>query len=1115
MSKNINFSIEEPASVDLFSGNGHISSARAIKRTIELHSDLNIIGLEGELGAGKSSIIKMLEMELDERYKFISFDISTYYHTSFKSEFIKFFSTSLKECFNNEIDNNAIDSATNKALGKTFSYEKNTQSNISWLVFAFAISIIFSVRYFNNSVDILIDTIEMLRGNLNYSFSLKATITCLLGLSPFIIAIGNTLNNAYKRRKGKLTFSLGDLLKRNSLDRITETLLVNKEVGGFELKKAFSEMLKTIPNNRILILVLDNIDRIEVDKLGEIWSDIDIFSNVQTGNLKIILPFSERHVSKALNKDDPAEGKEYISKKLPVVFKAPPVVTANWRELFDHISKGTIADYDGIDACKNLISLWMQPGNMITPRFIKRHINDIASILSCNSQIKDVAICSAYILTCKNNDIDISILLSPASLASTGNEDDTIHNKALVRRKRQIENTHRILDSLKERDEWTTELACIHFQTTKEIAKSELLYEPIKNGFTNNTPSDVIDMSSIYGYDIAFEKISNEFGYIECINFCAAALEENNKNIEWINKWIPKFNTFPEAIVQLKAMDETFINSIIKLQKQGIKPRLDPIIQYKNKIEEKNNQINEIEIRELYHCHSTLQSNNHLPVVIKNPTSDNLLVLWRNRKIFTNWNIEDLITDVKINIKAIEILLAENKLDYSFMRWCIKSFRLENTKIFERIESPDDISISLDSSTKNADALMCLIYTNEWYKNDFINELINMYDKVLIEEINELDVGQSEELFSVWAAIISAQVIKNNHYNSNFNYYDFETDTYVTDNAGQMINALILKSDTNKYGKYLAQLLVATPYFSDLYKALTSPIKEQIKDSVRIFITNGNNYYALEIKTIVHAHYQVYRSLLSNDEASYFINELYRWFHLYRKQIDISLWSPKFILDALTLSSNKWGIVFENSITELSSNTSFWDNELKTPSEYISIYLDWVEENKRPLPNQPQIVSAMKELYKDRHEHEANDSDSEKHIYRIATLLDNKNKGALKRYLSNQVMLANTNQAEKIAIVSTFNDLVKLKTINDENIHESYILFIESTIDERVLTWIDSQSLKLEQWSNENIANLTSILSSSPYKELCQQQLKLLAIQQKKLKPKNRKVQNESIAIEE
>ena len=560
MERKIHFNLEVPSDTDLFSGNGHISSARAIKQALEQQDNLNIIGLEGDLGAGKSSIIKMLESLLDKKYKFIYFDISTYYHSSFKSEFIKFFSSALKDSFQEKINHKSIDESANKALGRTFSYEKKTKSNISWWVFSFAISIVFSVRYFNDSIKILMDTLEMILGPDKYAPSVRDTITCALGLSPFLIAFGNYIREISNKGSKDIKFSLGDLLKKNSTDTITETLLINKEVGSYELKQTFFKMLEEIPNESVVILVLDNIDRVEKESLGEIWGDIDIFTNVKTGQLKMIIPFSERHVSKALNKDDPEEGKEYISKKLPVVFKAPPVVTANWRDLYDICWHDTIKGYDGLEQSKNLISIWLTHGHQITPRLIKRHINDIASILSCNTTISNAAACAAYLLCCKTYNIDISTLLSKTEKLDT----KCAHYN-------EIQATHKALDKTDCRDDWIADIICIHYQTTIDIARSELLGEPIRTGISNNTPSEVISLKNIYGYDIVLEKIAEEIGFIDCIKFCAATLEDES-NLEWLTHWLPRFNLLSDASSNIDKLDSDFVNSIVKLQENNLTP---------------------------------------------------------------------------------------------------------------------------------------------------------------------------------------------------------------------------------------------------------------------------------------------------------------------------------------------------------------------------------------------------------------------------------------------------------------------------------------------------------------------------------------------------------------
>ncbi len=50
------FQLEEPSEEDLFEGRGHESTAIAIQNVLENHIDVSTIGLQGELGAGKSTV---------------------------------------------------------------------------------------------------------------------------------------------------------------------------------------------------------------------------------------------------------------------------------------------------------------------------------------------------------------------------------------------------------------------------------------------------------------------------------------------------------------------------------------------------------------------------------------------------------------------------------------------------------------------------------------------------------------------------------------------------------------------------------------------------------------------------------------------------------------------------------------------------------------------------------------------------------------------------------------------------------------------------------------------------------------------------------------------------
>ncbi|MFQ2510582.1 P-loop NTPase fold protein [Aeromonas caviae] len=1066
MNNNIKFNIEQPSNEDLFTGNGHLSSALAIKNTIEHQAEINIIGLEGELGAGKSSIIKMLESELDERYKFIYFDISTYYHGSLKSEFIKFFSKELLNSFTGIANKESVDSATNRALGKTFVYKKETQSNINWFVFIFALSIIFSVRYFNDALNIFASTLTSLFSDKPYNPSVNSTVTFFLGISPLLTLCFNYFNNIKRLKNGTPPNLIGDLLKRNGSDTITETLLINKEVGGYELKEAFEQMLKEIPENNVVILVLDNIDRIEKDKLGEIWSDIDIFSNAGSDNFKIILPFSEKHVSQALNPDDPNEGKEYISKKLPVVFKAPPVVTANWRELFETYWDESLPNFNGMEQSQNLIGIWRNHTTQVTPRFIKKHINDIASIVSCNPHITNAAFCSAYILACKNNSIDIADFLS-----SQVQENDIT---------KRIIATHRILDKLDPKDAWVTGVTCIHYQTNADIARSELLDEPIRNAFLNNNSTEVINLSNIYGYDIVLKKIADEVGYIDCIKLCANALNGTHDNSVWIDKWMSVFNALSDTRKTLIKIDEQFIESIISLKNRKYRPNTEGLITYLNSLIEGEGSYEYEKIMEIYLCYTALKDECTIPKIITKPSSEIFLILWENKDQLVEWSIQDIYIGVDVFIESLETNLNLGNLDFSLMRWGMKFFSLGNDRPYDLIRNSNKIIISIDSDAE-PDLLMCLPYTKEWYSSDILPTTYALYKELFYDNNNNLVKDKKGSLHSVIVSLILTQIVQFNHYDSEITYYDTRTASFITVKTSDITKTLIQSSGHEVYQTYIYELINSITKFSLLHNALTSDIGHVYREPIRQLI-NSKNFTALDIKDVIHNKYDAYRDTLRTEiEISDFIEYLYEWKDNYDKP-QLHLWSNSFVKDSLSYNYEQWGSFFESLLVSTSTKIDFWLQEFTKESDYLITYISWLIENKQYIPNQTVVVDAMKELHKNTTSFSEDELGKQPITKLVFQSLELKNQKSLMRYFSDRIMQLGVNQAEKLSLIATFGFAFKLKANKDTTIQESYISLLEATTDDGILTWFSTQDLKINQWSDENVIELDNALSDEPYK---------------------------------
>ena len=90
---------EKPSTKDLFKGGGHTRSAEAIKHTLEKQPEVRIIGVEGELGGGKSTVIQLLKSIVSSQnspFIFIEFDLHQHHNSSIKIALINTIHDELK-----------------------------------------------------------------------------------------------------------------------------------------------------------------------------------------------------------------------------------------------------------------------------------------------------------------------------------------------------------------------------------------------------------------------------------------------------------------------------------------------------------------------------------------------------------------------------------------------------------------------------------------------------------------------------------------------------------------------------------------------------------------------------------------------------------------------------------------------------------------------------------------------------------------------------------------------------------------------------------------------------------------------------------------------------------
>lgn len=541
---------ESPTTEDIIDGKSHNNISIKIAETL-MRDDVNIIGINGPLGSGKSTVIKLLDKNLPEdRFQFINFDAELYQQGSTKKALITKIYDGIKPNIPNSLRPKLREHKDN-ALGNNVTYKKTQDSEVS----IWAILFLFSLFICTQSIRPLQTELGKSPESINYFL---ITIFSIFLVSPLIISI-----IFYIRSLWDNSLKIGNIVKKNSIDIITEKMLVSKEVGSIELHNAISGFKECIPPGLRFLLIIDNLDRIPSEKVKELWSDIELISNSSEKRLKLLIPYSSDHVAKSLS-TDLHEGREFISKRIPISFQIPPILSAGWRNVFSYFWKQSFPnDSEQLyHDTAELIELWLpQAYQPVTPRYLKKLINDIQiTLLSTPYEVKSI-VCAYYILTTKQNDISFDKLLLK-SFEST-KIDENLKEKF----QKSIRKLQRVYNN--DRKKWIDELLCINYQTNAELAEGELIDEPLKIALTQYNPDELLRISDMFGFVSAWRRVIDSTDPTDWFITLSKIPPENSNLVKEI---------LPVVIKSIDSMDlsgattlenESFLPSLNSLKKDG------------------------------------------------------------------------------------------------------------------------------------------------------------------------------------------------------------------------------------------------------------------------------------------------------------------------------------------------------------------------------------------------------------------------------------------------------------------------------------------------------------------------------------------------------------------
>ncbi|UAN51632.1 MULTISPECIES: P-loop NTPase fold protein [unclassified Serratia (in: enterobacteria)] len=555
---------ETPSEHDIFEGQSHEKVASMMAGVMR-QPGINIVGLEGELGSGKSTIIHFLQKKLHSEFTFINFDAERYHHGSTKKALIDVIHKGISK--SDGVNIRALDKFKNKALGNIVEYEKKVKSRLSWWTVAFVFLSLLSVqmiRYLIADVNYYLTETKPLSGFVLIAESIGFASPIILLFSLWVRGIC-----CKNRKHDDAITTVGDLFKQNSVDRISETWLISREVGTIELTEALSGFTssETLAIGTRFILIIDNLDRISAEKVKELWSDMELIAGATHEQFRIIIPYSARQVATSLSVEGHS-GREFIAKRIPVCFSVPPLITAGWQDAFQKLWQESVHASD-LQSCLEAIQLlerW-RPTEYprITPRLMKKFVNDIHILdltVPAQDDFRHILI-ALYILVVRYGEKDISNLLRVPVDDSEDFHPPTPDDVLTDRLQATVKQLNRIFNN--DTIRWSEFLMSVHYQAEKDLARSELFDTPLTEAVKEHNGGKLELLINLWGFNHAWARVASRINMSDgLITLGSLPVDMLDVVIKEVNSTMQSLNA-TYALKHRASLNEKFSKTLLNL----------------------------------------------------------------------------------------------------------------------------------------------------------------------------------------------------------------------------------------------------------------------------------------------------------------------------------------------------------------------------------------------------------------------------------------------------------------------------------------------------------------------------------------------------------------------
>lgn len=389
-----------PCNDDLFEGSAHRKLAIEISDEIRNDDNCTIIGIDGGWGSGKSNLVGMIQKELSSgmnggKYHFFTYDAWGHQTDLQRRTILEELTSDLVKGQTPILNENSWKDSLENLLAK----KKHTSTKTIPAIGIGTIVSMFSI--------LLTPFVTHLASLVSVEWLKQAVLVI-----PYVAAYGFFGYRHYGKMKDKYKQAFtwekclseffliykDDIKEETKFETISE-----KEPSSRQFKEWIHEIDNSLKQNDniVLVLVIDNMDRLPKQKVQELWAAIhSCFSEEKYTNIKIIVPFDRLHIRNAFQSENlirqcdgkdnaiTVYGDDFINKTFYIVYTVPPPILSGWMHYFkdrwkEAFGNSAIVDY-------SVLQVYDMLTKEQSPRKIIAFINQFVTIRNlCDERIED------------------------------------------------------------------------------------------------------------------------------------------------------------------------------------------------------------------------------------------------------------------------------------------------------------------------------------------------------------------------------------------------------------------------------------------------------------------------------------------------------------------------------------------------------------------------------------------------------------------------------------------------------------------------------------------------------------------------------------------------------